>query len=70
MLAGVFGASVGFEMVAAGEHYASDVVVGFVIGAAVGFLIPWLHSRQRESNGKLSLVGNGEGLEIVWRKYF
>ena len=34
---------VGYTRIAAEKHYFSDVLVGAVIGSAVGFLVPWLH---------------------------
>lgn len=36
-------AYVGWQRVEAGKHYPSDVVVGAVVGAAVGCLIPTIH---------------------------
>ena len=32
-----------WQRVEAGKHYPSDVVVGTVVGAAVGYLIPTIH---------------------------
>ena len=36
-------AAVGFMRVHAGKHYPSDVIVGYLVGAAVGILVPRLH---------------------------
>lgn len=36
-------AYVAWQRVQAGKHYPSDVLVGFAVGAAVGYLIPQLH---------------------------
>jgi membrane-associated phospholipid phosphatase len=36
-------AYVAWQRVEAGKHYPSDVVVGAVVGAAVGYLIPTIH---------------------------
>jgi membrane-associated phospholipid phosphatase len=30
---------------AADNHYATDVIVGSIAGAALGFAVPWLHGR-------------------------
>ena len=38
-------AVVGFLRVRAGKHYPSDVIVGYLVGAAIGMTIPLLHSR-------------------------
>jgi membrane-associated phospholipid phosphatase len=47
MTAGV-GASIGVELVVAGRHFYTDVLVGGLAGFAVGYLVPWLHLRERE----------------------
>ena len=31
--------------VGAGKHFASDVIVGYLTGAAIGYLVPELHKR-------------------------
>ena len=36
-------AAVGFMRVHAGKHYPSDVIVGYLVGAAIGILVPRLH---------------------------
>jgi membrane-associated phospholipid phosphatase len=36
--------------VAAGKHYPSDVVVGALVGAGIGWLVPWLHQRKVENS--------------------
>lgn len=38
-------ASVAFARVQAGEHFPTDVLVGAVVGAAIGVLVPWAHRR-------------------------
>ena len=38
-------ASVGLARVQAGEHFPTDVLVGAVVGAAIGVLVPWMHRR-------------------------
>ena len=38
----------GFARVAAGKHYPTDVLVGYLMGAAVGLLVPELHRRWAE----------------------
>jgi membrane-associated phospholipid phosphatase len=41
--AAVVPATVAFLRWRAGKHYASDVILGYLTGAAVGFLVPHLH---------------------------
>ncbi len=36
-------AAMGFMRVHAGKHYPTDVIVGYILGAAVGILVPRLH---------------------------
>ena len=38
-------AFVAYARMAAEKHYFSDVIVGALIGSAVGFLVPWLHRK-------------------------
>ena len=45
VLTGVLGTSVAIERVADGRHFPSDVIVGAVMGTAVGIAVPWLHKR-------------------------
>lgn len=41
-------AYMGFLRVQAGKHYPSDVIIGYAIGAATGFAVPWVHHYKRE----------------------
>jgi len=41
--------------VEAGKHFPSDVIVGYAVGAAIGFLIPKLHQPANKM-GKLSIL--------------
>ncbi len=44
--AAVIPAVMGYLRVKGGKHYASDVVVGYLVGMAVGILVPHFHLRQ------------------------
>ena len=61
-------AGVGGLRYAAGEHYPSDVLVGAVVGSAIGCLVPRLHRRHGEA--RLVLVparpATGRGLSLRW----
>ena len=55
----VIPALTGYLRVRAGKHYPSDVITGYAVGAAIGFLVPHLH-RQPQKNKALSWqVGPG-----------
>lgn len=43
--AAVLPAVMGLLRVFAGKHYPTDVIVGYVTGAAIGFLVPYLHKK-------------------------
>ncbi len=45
IVTGSLGTLIGIELVAAGEHYPSDVLVGGAVGLAMGTLIPYLHHK-------------------------
>jgi membrane-associated phospholipid phosphatase len=45
--AAVIPATMGFLRVKAGRHFPTDVIVGYVVGAAVGFTVPYLHRAVR-----------------------
>jgi membrane-associated phospholipid phosphatase len=66
---GVLGAGLtAYLRVAAGKHYLSDVLVGAVVGSAVGVLVPLyihpLHSRRRENISLLPLGAKTPGLSL------
>lgn len=64
--AGAFAAPAmtGYLRVKAGRHYPTDVMVGYGIGAVIGFLIPHLHKVTRESDVKI--IGAEGGLGMVY----
>ncbi len=54
----------------AGKHFPSDIIAGYFIGGAVGYLVPWLHRRKLVVKG-LSVspfsTGDGAGLYLSYR---
>lgn len=57
----------GYLRVAAGKHYPSDVIAGYSVGAAIGYLVPFFHKNASPSISGLSFYpGFGIGT-IVWR---
>ena len=67
---GALGTTVAVARVAGGKHFASDVIVGGIVGTAIGITIPLLHRRNTESN-KVFLAPIGEGgLQAVFYQGF
>ena len=42
-------AAVGFFRVSAGKHFLTDVVTGYIVGGAIGYLVPVLHRKKVEN---------------------
>ena len=55
----------GYLRVRAGKHYPTDVITGFLVGGAIGYLIPQLH-KKRTSKG-LSLTPMNSGFHLSYR---
>ena len=43
---------VAYTRVAAQKHYFTDVLIGAVLGSAIGFAVPWLHRNTSKSRNK------------------
>ena len=56
--------------VAAGRHFYTDVIVGAVLGTAVGTLVPYFHRRYRGSSLSLVPTLDEPGVQLIWRKKF
>jgi membrane-associated phospholipid phosphatase len=59
----LYPAVAGFMRVATGHHFRSDVIIGYVIGAAIGYFVPELH-RDRDGGGSLSPPASAGSLGI------
>lgn len=55
----------GYLRVRAGKHFPTDVATGYVVGAGIGLLVPWMH-RNQPRDKKLSLTPIGNGLALNW----
>ncbi len=51
----------GYCRVEAGEHFTSDVIVGAVVGGAIGYIVPELH-KKKYNNVSLSVMPNYFGV--------
>ncbi len=58
-------AATGFFRYRAGKHFPSDVVVGYVVGATVGILIPQLHKPNPAEDGGGSGNANSFRMPVV-----
>lgn len=41
--------SVGYMRYAAGKHFPTDIITGAIIGSAIGYFIPYIHSSEKDS---------------------
>tara|TARA_B100001245_G_C22810995_1_gene390550 strand:+ start:125 stop:487 length:363 start_codon:yes stop_codon:yes gene_type:complete len=58
-------AAVAYLRIEAGQHFLTDVTVGYVIGAAVGILVPELHKKK---NRKLD-ISPTSGINATGNQY-
>ena len=56
----------GYLRVRGGQHFPSDVVAGYGLGAAIGYAIPLLHHRG-DRTSELSVVPTGTGILLIYR---
>ena len=61
-------ASVGYLRLRAGQHFLSDNLLGYALGAGVGILVPQLHKKGSNSNLSLSpsMNPNYKGARLVY----
>lgn len=52
-----------------GKHFNTDVITGFAVGAAVGWLVPHLHKTKKESKFSMGFYNREEvnGLSLIWK---
>lgn len=54
----------GYLRYSAGKHYPTDVIVGFLMGASVGYFVPLLHRKKNDEFQSFDFETNGVGLTI------
>ena len=54
----------GYMRYSAGKHYPTDIIVGYLMGASVGYLVPLLHRKREDDFQSLELETSGTGLTI------
>jgi membrane-associated phospholipid phosphatase len=64
--AALYPAVTGYLRVSSSNHFPTDVIVGYAVGAGIGFLIPELHKVQKENNFSLGtmITEDGGGLSL------
>jgi membrane-associated phospholipid phosphatase len=56
----------GFFRVDSGHHFATDAIMGFVVGAAAGYLVPALHHRDSSVSVEPESSGGGVGFTATF----
>jgi len=70
VLSGAATAGLGYMRLDAGMHFPSDILLGAVIGASSGILVPYFHNHKIIKNSSLSLnpfsSGTAQGLSMTY----
>ncbi len=61
---GVLATAMGLGRVAGGTHFYTDVIVGGLVGASVGILVPWLHKKESTTTKFMLLPIGNEGVQL------
>lgn len=56
-----------YARVAGGEHFPTDVLTGYAVGALIGYFIPHFHLVGSAKKRKVSLYSDVAGLKIIWK---
>ena len=64
-LAASLPAFTGYFRIRAGQHYLSDVVAGYLLGAAIGYSVPLLH-RSPRTRERLTVSPSGTGIYLSY----
>lgn len=71
--AAILPAAVGYLRIEAGQHFLTDVLIGYTIGAGIGYFVPELHKKDRRAlsiqpvSGLNFLGENYQGLSLKYR---
>ncbi len=57
----------GYFRVAAGKHYPTDVIAGYLVGGTIGFLVPHLHRKNKNKDAKVSFDLGFNSARMVYR---
>lgn len=64
--AAIYPALVGFYRVDSGHHFRTDVIAGYLAGAAIGCLVPALHRQRPGENAPVGVSGSSGQLRFVF----
>jgi membrane-associated phospholipid phosphatase len=59
-------ALMGYLRVRASRHYPTDVIGGYIAGAAIGYLVPHLHKNKALKKNGLSLNAGTDRVHLTW----
>jgi membrane-associated phospholipid phosphatase len=66
-VAGLLPASVAYMRVDSGRHFPTDVITGYIVGAACGIVIPHLHTLQNKQNATVHMGISPQTISFVVR---
>jgi len=64
------GTSIGLELILSGEHFTTDVLVGAMMGSAIGFFVPGLHAKNNQWQQQIYFASNRGIPEAFWKMDF
>ncbi len=56
----------GYLRIRAGQHYPSDIIAGYALGATIGYLVPTLHKKPIGGR-RLTMSPTGSGVYLAYR---
>jgi membrane-associated phospholipid phosphatase len=67
--AAVYPALIGMDRIRTGRHYPSDVIVGYITGAAIGYFVPALHKSKvaNRISVESTQIGGSPAVCLAWR---
>lgn len=64
--AAIIPAAVGYFRVSSGNHFPTDVIAGYVVGGAIGILVPEFHKQKYLKKSNLNLDASLGGVSLKW----
>lgn len=54
----------GYFRYSSGQHFPTDIITGYVIGASIGYLVPLMHRRSDQGFQSFTIESNGLGIRM------